>query len=61
VRNAVAAHGEAGLIYDSREIHWWYDDKVGLQGNAEIDVASKEFAMDVAHRISSGMPLAAAK
>jgi len=61
VRNALAAHGEAGLIYDSRDIHWWYDDNFGLQGNAQIDVASKEVAMDVAHGISIGMPLAAAK
>lgn len=61
VRNALAAHGEAGLIYDSREIIWWYEDKVALRGRVTIEVATKDAAMDVARRISSGMPLAAAK
>lgn len=61
VRNALAAHGEAGLIYDSREISWWCEDKVALRGRVTIEVATKDAAMDVARRISSGMPLAAAK
>ncbi|MFN9306809.1 MAG: hypothetical protein ACK6DT_12185 [Planctomycetota bacterium] len=59
VRKAVVEHGEAWLVYDRRALYWWFEDRVAVQGVVDIQVASRDDAIDLAHRISSGLPLPA--
>lgn len=57
VRKAVVEYGEAWLVYDRRALYWWFEGRVAVRGIVDIQVASRDDAIDLAHRIASGLPL----
>lgn len=53
VERAREVWGEAGLVYDSRLVAWWYDGKIPNRGELSWPTLTEEAARSLAVRISA--------